>query len=265
MVAPKCSRTRIRVLVPYMFAYAAGVRRLLGDGLPYLSRNPELHIDYAELCANQDDMNRMESDGVAVLRSIGIPGSGTLAAHTNKLGKLISLISAIPRFTRLIFRLRSAMLHYNVVYVHGLREFILAECARALLPISKKPSMVWHCHGVLSKRKSLKIKSLGNRCTSVIAVSDDVVSRLRDIGISSHKIRMVFNAVDQEKILNQLTLKQPLPMKNERQVTLLFPSATLRAMKGAHIAITVLSYLPKEYALWLTGDIQDTGCQSVYR
>jgi glycosyltransferase involved in cell wall biosynthesis len=250
-------RTPIRVLVPYMRAYGGGVRRMLGDALPRLASTPQLEVRYAELCGNEIDLEEMEQAGVKVDRALGVPGNGVLSHHRG-LRRKIDLLAAAPRLARLVWQLRCAVKSYDVFYIHGYRELLLATLALGAATKADLPALVWHCHGIGDGRVPPLLPLLARRCKFIIAVSNDVVSRLNELRIRGPHVRRIYNAVDTARIRRHIDSVFPnLPAKQEGQKALLIANASLRVDKGADLAIRALRNLPDCFVLWITGDPQD--------
>jgi len=249
--------SKIRVLVPYMLAYYGGVRRLLGDGLPYLQRISDIEIDYAELCLNEGDMADMEADGVCVNRELGVAGNGVLS-HRLGFRRLFDLLAAVPRMVRIILRLQRSMGNYDLIYLHGYRELLLASVAVLMGSRKPRPPIFWHCHGIGDESLPPFLAFLAKRCLRVIAISRDTASRLGEIGVDPCRIEVVHNAIDAGKI--RKLSEEPgssLLVKRPGETVILVPSASIRMAKGLHIAVDSLAYLPKNCCLWLTGDPED--------
>jgi glycosyltransferase involved in cell wall biosynthesis len=252
-----CHTAPIRILVPYMRAYGGGVRRLLGDGLPQLARLPQLDVQYAELCQNESDLSEMERTGVSVDRMLGVRGSGILS-HSQGVRRAMDLLAAIPRLAHIVWRLRTAIVRYDVLYVHGYRELFLGALALRMVSRYHRPALVWHCHGLGDGQVPFLLPRLARRCRYLIAVSNDVVRGLQGLKIHGPHVRQVYNALDVAKIQHQAThTTYDLPEKITGQKTLLIASACLRADKGADVVVRALGRLPTSFVLWITGDTQD--------
>jgi len=242
-----------RVLVPYMLSFPGGVHRVLCDGLPELARMGRVRVDYAELAGNEEDMGRMERLGVPVLRGIGPRASGILSARRG-VARVGDRLVVIPRLLRIIRQLSTAARRYDVLYVHGYRELVFAALAIALLG-RRRPALVWHCHGLGDGRPPPMTVRFANTCARVIGVSDDVVGRLQELGVSSRKLRRVYNAVLLDRGPEDPAKAAGLPSRHGQ--TILVASASLRPAKGAHLVVQALAKLPSSVNLWLTGDTKE--------
>ncbi len=179
----------------------------------------------------------MERAGVKVNRTLGVRGSGILS-HNRGVRRTMDLLAAAPRLSRLVWRLRSAASQYSVLYVHGYRELLLSAIALGMVPQRSRPALVWHCHGIGDGRVPPLLPLLARRCRCLIAVSNDVVSRLQELEIHGPHIRRIYNALDIVRIRCQID-QSPLnlPGRQTGQKTLLIAGACLRADKGADIMI----------------------------
>ena len=248
--------SKIRVLVPYMLSYYGGVRRLLGDGLPYLQRISDIEVDYAELCLNEGDMADMEADGVPVNRNLGLHGGGKLSSRHGFLRKM-DLLRVTPSLARLVMRIRGSLKKYDIVYVHGYRELLLTCAAIHLSCLGKWPDIVWHCHGVGDEPTPI-LAALANRCRRVVAISQDVARRLGEIGVNPSRVQVIYNAIDSEKVrCLSREAGGDLPEKGPNCTAILVPSASIRKIKGLHVAINAIVDLPESCCLWITGDPED--------
>jgi glycosyltransferase involved in cell wall biosynthesis len=240
-----------------MLAYCGGVRRLLGEGLPYLQRSKRLMIEYAELCRNKKDMNEMERAGVPVNRELGVRGSGVLSHHQGAL-RTLDLLKSAPRLGKLIWRMRRSVSKYDAIYVHEYREMLFVYAAGMISGVRTGPTVVWHCHGLGDGAPPPFLAFLANKCFKVIAVSQDTARRLKEIGVDSSRVRVIYNAVDPERIKAQAKQQVfPLPKKGPGHSVILLACATIRDFKGVHIAIMALEKLPLTCHLWITGDPND--------
>ncbi|BDG02303.1 glycosyltransferase family 4 protein [Anaeromyxobacter oryzae] len=241
------------MLVPYLLALPGGVRRVLGDGLPRLDR---CDVRYVELGRNQADMDEMAAAGVAVDRTIGVPGRGMLSERAG-VGRVVDLARAAPRLLAMVLRLRPALRASDVAYVHGFRELLLVVLARAGLAPRHRPAVVWHCHGEISRRRAGVARRLARACHSVIAVSDHTARTLARLGIPEDRIVRIHNAVPQRAGASSSAGDWLRPER-----PLLVASAALREKKGAHVAVEALAALPQAYVLWVTGDDADASARA---
>lgn len=235
-----------RILVPYTLAFPGGVRRVLGFGLPLLARYSPV---YAELACNDTDMEEMRSAGVSTARDLGCPGAAVVSARGG-LGRFVDYLRAAPKLARTVLRLRSALPSYDIVYVHGVRELLLAFVACSLLSHERRPSVVWHCHALLSGHKHRLASWLAQRCAAVIAVSHNIAETLRRSGISTSLVHVVYNAVPDR---SGVVPSHPV----DDSFVLLVATAALRNNKGIRTAVQALAILPPRYSLEVTGDVTD--------
>lgn len=257
-------RTRVRVLVPYIATYFGGVRRVLGDGLPRLASAPGLAVTYAELCRNDADMDAMERGGVTVDRALGVRGRSVLGAGRG-LRRLAGAATQAPRLGRLAWRLSRALRGYDVCYVHGHREVLLAAAAIASLRGRVAPALVWHWHGPplsvdAGARGAWAAKAVarlgGHASHRVIAISRFSADLMRRMGVPPERIITVLNAA---RIATGDAVPEapPLPERAPGERILLLPCASIRENKGVHLAVDALGALPPPYVLWVTGDVAD--------
>lgn len=247
----------MKVLIPYMRAYGGGIRRVLGSGLPRLAKEPEIQLEYAELCANSVDMDELSARGVPVNREIGVDGSGVLS-HRNGILRRWDYLKAVPRVLRIISRLRSWLCGADVVYVHGYRELVFSFLAVHSLPSQLRPGVVWHCHGLGDECPPPLLICMANRCSRVIAVSQDVARRLSQLGVNGERVTYIPNAVDILEIRARSLQNPdpPLPPRESKKI-LLLPCAALRPSKGIIVALEGLAALPECFHLWITGSSND--------
>lgn len=254
-----------RVLVPYISTYFGGVRRVLGDGLPRLAAAPGLHVTYAELCCNQSDMDAMERAGVEVERALGVAGQSALG-RGGGVRRWSGIAAQVPRLARMAGRLAARFADYDVCYVHGHRELVLAVAAATLCGRGRAPAIVWHWHGPplsvgaggCGTWGARSFASLGARaCARVIAISGFSARLMREMGVPQERITTVINAAEIGPAAAAAALEQPLPARAAGQVTLLLPCASLRPHKGVHLAVEALKELPADHVLWVTGDTAD--------
>jgi glycosyltransferase involved in cell wall biosynthesis len=252
----------IRVLVPYIMTQHAGVRRVLGAGLPRVNAEPGLAITYAELCANHADMDALHEAGVAVERRAGVPGASALSTRTGA-RKVLDLARHVPRFGRIAARLAERLPEHDVVWLHGHRELLLAVAARAVSPRAS-PALVWHWHGPPLTLEADAARSAGARwltrllapgCARVVAISGFAAAQARALGVPPERVRVVLNAAAVGPAAGDGG--PPLPPRSAGQVTLLVACAALRRHKGVHVAVEALRHLPERYVLWATGDPAD--------
>lgn len=246
-----------RVLVPYMFALQGGVSKVLSEGLPKLNQQPDLIVEYAELCCNQEDMDQMERCGVPVIREAGITGSGILS-YNKGLRRKFDLIFEIPRLTRVLLRLRRLICEYDVVYIHGYRELLLVNIALRLALRQEKPKIIWHCHGVGNERPPLLLVKMANDCCHIIAISQDAARRLNEIGVNPSLVSVIYNALSEgPKDSKAVPDSSSLPVKATDHFVVILPASSIRMVKGLSIAVQALKELPSQIHLWITGDTSD--------
>ncbi|HVI96981.1 MAG TPA: glycosyltransferase family 4 protein [Anaeromyxobacter sp.] len=252
-----------RVLVPYISTYFGGVRRILGTGLPLLAREPGLELTYAELCRNDDDMDELERSGVAVERALGVPGPAALGAGAGLL-RLVAIANQLPRLARMAARLADHLRAFDVCYVHGHRELLLAAAARLAMRSRPGPAIVWHWHGppltlapgprgTWLARQFVRVVSPA--CARVVAISRFCAAQAIGMGVDPGRVLTVENAAAIED--RRASAAASLPPRARGEVALLLPCASIRKHKGVHVAIEALAHLPPEHVLWVTGDTGD--------
>ena len=263
--SPASGRLGVRVLVPYIATYFGGVRRVLADGLPRLAAIPGLCVTYAELCCNAADMDGMERSGVAVDRTVGTPGRSVLGGGGD-IARVMGIAGQVPRLVRLAWRLSCALRGYDVCYVHGHREVMVATAALALLPRAHEPALVWHWHGPplsvgAGARGSWSAKAVArlgaSKCARLIAISEFSADLMRRMGVPPERTTTVLNAAEVAPPPAQASGDHQLPERAPDQITLLLPCASIRENKGVHLAIDALGALTRKHVLWITGDAAD--------
>jgi glycosyltransferase involved in cell wall biosynthesis len=254
-----------RVFVPFIATYFGGVRRILEHGLPLLSRAPGFQVTYAELCGNDGDMDAMERSGVAVDRRIGVPGRSALSTRRG-LRRSLDIAGQAPRLARIALRLADHLSDYDICYVHGHRELLLAIGARASARSRRPPAIVWHWHGPplsvstdarnsLISRPLVRLASCS--CARVIAISEFSAGEARHMGVDPERLVTVLNAASVGEDAAQVIAPPLLPARSADQITLLLPCAAVRKHKGVHLAVEALRHLPRNNVLWVTGDPSD--------
>ena len=247
----------VRVLVPHTFARWGGVRSLLAAAVPRLNRVVGLEFEYAELFRNDSDMDEMEGRGVRVNRTLGLHGKGVLSARRGT-GRWVDLLRAAPFLMRLLWRLRTGLKEYDVVYAHLVRDLFLVGLAAGTIRRARRPIVVWHCHGIGDRGARLLIRCLANGCAAVVAVSEDVAERLGELGVHRELVNVVRNAVDPGAIrAAAANWSGEFPRKAEGKVVLLLATASVRYDKGVHLAVRALQQLPPNVELWVTGEPED--------
>ncbi|MBI5549660.1 MAG: glycosyltransferase family 4 protein [Deltaproteobacteria bacterium] len=255
----------IRVLVPYMATFFGGVRQLLGLGMPLLSRAPGFRVTYSELCSNDADMDAMERAGVEVDRHLGVPGPGALSMRGGW-RRGLDIAAQAPRLARIAWRMAARLSDYDICYVHGHRELLLAIAARAAARLPRPPAIVWHWHGpplsVAADARNaeaarLLVRLASPSCARVIAISDFSAGEARDMGVDPERLVTVLNAASVSEDASGATAPQPLPARSADQVTLLLPCAAIRRHKGVHLAVEALRHVSPDSVLWITGDPAD--------
>jgi glycosyltransferase involved in cell wall biosynthesis len=262
----------IRVLVPYIATSFGGVRRILGAGLPLLSRVPGLQVTYTELCRNDADMDAMERTGVAVERRIGKPGRSALSTRRG-VRRALDMGGQVPRLCRIAASLGEHLHEYDVCYIHGHRELVLAVAARAASRLRRGPVIVWHWHGPplslsANARGSLTERTLvrlaSRSCARVVAVSEFCVRQAQQMGVDPERLVTVLNAAVVGEHASEDGV-QPLPERSPDLIILLVPCASVRKHKGVHVAIEAMRQLPRSHVLWVTGDTTDTVARAYVR
>ena len=252
----------MRVLVPYMLAYGGGVRRVLSSGLPHLMNQPGIELEYAELCANREDMEDIAKRGVPVNPRVGVSGSGVIS-HRLGIGRRWDQLSAVPRLLRVVLRMRRWFKSGQAVYVHSYRDMIFTFAALCGLPARRRPAVVWHCHGLGDGTIPPALRGMAARCQRIIAVSNEALRQLNEARIDTSRARRVYNAVDVANISERSKLgpSTPLPAGDGRKV-LLLPCAALRPSKGVHTAIEAVAAVGHGCDLWVTGSTEDPSAKS---
>jgi glycosyltransferase involved in cell wall biosynthesis len=234
-------------------------------GLPLLSSVPGFQITYAELCGNNGDMDAMERAGVEVDRRIGVPGRGALSTRRG-VRRGLDIAGQAPRLGRIAWHLADRLRDYDICYVHGHRELLLAIGARAAARLRRQPAIVWHWHGpplsvAADARNSptagLLVRLASRSCARVIAISEFSAGEARHMGVEPERLVTVLNAVSVSEDAPQAPAPRPLPTRSADQITLLLPCAAVRRHKGVHLAVEALRRLPRNHVLWITGDPAD--------
>lgn len=261
----------LRVLVPYILTFGGGVRTVLGAGLPRLAARSDIRLTYAELCCNDADMDEMERTGVRVDRGAGVPGPSILSGQPGW-RRGLNLAGQASRLFRMSWRLSRRMGDYDVCYVHGHRELLLAIAARALARSPRRPAIVWHWHGpplslnagARGSWAGRRIAALGSRCCArVIAISEFCAGQTTRMGVDRHRVVTVLNAaVVRDSTPSRAAPQEPLPERAEGAFVSLVPCASIRPHKGVHVALEALGHLPVHHELWVTGDPADPVARS---
>jgi glycosyltransferase involved in cell wall biosynthesis len=262
-------RPALQVLVPYILTYQGGVRTVLGAGLPRLVEHFDLQVTYTELCRDDADMDDMERSGVRVDRYAGVAGPSALSRRSGW-RRGTDLARQTKRLLGLARRLSPRMAEYDICYVHGHRELLIATLARSLSRRSDRPALVWHWHGpplsvAAGARGSWlgrRVAGLGSRaCARVIAISRFCARQTVSMGVDPYRVVTVLNAAAVRELPSSAET-QPLPMRPDGAFVSLIPCASIRWHKGLHVAVEALSHLPSNYELWVTGDPADPVARS---
>jgi glycosyltransferase involved in cell wall biosynthesis len=91
----------------------------------------------------------------------------------------------------------------------------------------------------------------------VIAISEAVAERLREIGVPGDRIVTVLNAIDMDKMVSLAGPRPPapFPVRGSAPVVLV-PTASIRADKGIHVLLQTAEEVP-EVEIWIAGDMED--------
>jgi glycosyltransferase involved in cell wall biosynthesis len=256
----------LRVLVPYIATYPGGVRTVLRAGLPHLAAIPGIQLVYAELCNNAEDMDDMERGGVQVEREAGVPGPVALSRRPGLL-RAADLAAQAPRLLQMAQRLAPRLHEYDVVYVHGHRELLLAAAARRLAGGRNGPALVWHFHAApLSTNAGARGSWAGRRlvrlcsrsCARAIAISDFGKRQAVSMGAEAGRVVTVLNAATIDARPASSAASAPLlPERPEGAFVWLLPCASIRRHKGVHVAVEALRHAGPRHVLWVSGDASD--------
>lgn len=257
----------VRVLVPYILTHGGGVRSVLRAALPRLSARPDVQLTYAELCRNDTDMDALEREGVRVDRDAGLPGPAALSRRAGW-RRALDLAGQALRLLRLARRLSRRLGAYDVCWVHGHRELLLAIAARALAG-SRTPAIVWHWHGpplslsagARGSRAGRVVARLGALgCARVIAISEFCARQTALMGVAPRRVVTVLNAASAGGTRAGAP-EAALPARPAGAFVSLVACAALRPHKGVHLAVQALRHLPANHVLWVTGDPGDPGAR----
>lgn len=249
----------ITVRVGYMRGYGGGIRRVLGEGLPVLSARADLDVEYADLFASDADMDDMERRGVRVNREVGVNGPSLLSVRRGW-ARRAELVGALPRLWRIAWRFRAWANGVHVVYVHSYRDLLAALAFRSLTRRSRRPVIVWHCHG-MGPHTPLAFRQVTRVPSAVIAVSRSVGDRLSQANVGCRTV-VIHNAVDAPGLGASASSADLSARKHDGRFLLMVACAALRPDKGVHVVIRALGSLPDEVALWVTGDTKDPAAQA---
>lgn len=227
---------------------------MLQEALPRLTEKSGIRIVYSELCGNDSDMTRLAERGVIVDRHIGIKGSGILSKSTG-LHRILDLVKSVPRIVSLIGRLRRTIPKYDAIYVHSYRDLLLIAIASVVQSGSRRPRIIWHCHGA-NKGSSVLYDWAISRCSAIIAISKNVVSKLVSAGVPSEKIHLIYNssAITHQDVITSFDGGIGL---SESSYVVLLPCAAIREEKGVRTGLNSLKFLSGNIHLWITGSSVD--------
>jgi glycosyltransferase involved in cell wall biosynthesis len=169
-------------------------------------------------------------------------------------------------------RLSLRFQEYDVVYVHGHRELLLALVARQLARARPAPALVWHFHAApLSTAAGARGSWAGRRvarlcsasCARVIAISDFSARQAVSMGVDANRVVTVLNAavVDPRPEL-AAAAAQPLPERRPDAFVWLLPCASIRRHKGVHVAVEALRHVGQRHVLWVSGDERDPAARA---
>ncbi len=128
----------------------------------------------------------------------------------------------------------------------------------------RRVGLVYHEHGVRSPedigRRTARF--LSRRFARILAVSKIMGRFLIEAGTDPKKVRVVYNAVDAERIREKARQGgAPLPDKPPGAVVFAHIAAVMRHKKAQHLGIEALGRLPGNAVahLWICGDVPDGG------
>ena len=249
---PYTLAARTRVLCTFGAAFDGGTHRVLADGLPHLNRDLRLRLSFADLYSRPQFQREFADMGIAT-RDLGVQCPPFISFRSG-LGRLVDSLRAVPDHWRIVAGLRRALQQADVVYVHTYKELVLATVARSL-DRTRRPAIVWHCHGLDGAPPFAKTFARGCRC--VIAISGFVAGTLAGMGLPPEQIRTVVNAIDFDRVRASAAIPpaSPLPRRVAPGIVLL-PAASLRPVKGMHALLQAAKLVP-DAQVWLTGDTHD--------
>lgn len=227
---------------------------MLLAGLPLLSASGKAQVTFADLYSRASVIRKFVELGLNA-RPVAT-GSKSIVSSRSGILRKVDIAAAVPKHLWITFRLISAMQANDVVYLHGYKDLVLCHAARLALG-ARAPAAVWHCHGLGDPSGLPMLVPLANRCSRVIAISDDVRKHLVEAGVKSDIVSTIYNALDLDRVqaASHLNPSRPLPANDGRKVILVCPAA-IRFAKGIHLAIAALRDLPNA-VVWITGDESD--------
>jgi glycosyltransferase involved in cell wall biosynthesis len=241
-----------RVLCTFGVAYDGGIQRVMMDGLPLLSGQPDIELHVGDLYERAHVKALLGARGLSVVE-VGVAGPAYTSLKRGG-AAIIDRVIDFPRHCLLAYRLRRAAHFADVVYVHTYKELVIATLSGA--------SIVWHCHGLGIIPPFLA--RFAQKCKFVIAVSNAVASTLHEHGVAMDRIITIPNAVDAQGIGNAALLPKATTLPQRRGSTIvLLPTASIREQKGAHILLEAARNLP-QVDIWITGDMKDSGKAAEY-
>lgn len=235
----------VRVLSTFGAAFGGGILRVATDGLPRLSRMPNISLSFGDLYDRDEIKAMFFGTGVSVAE-IGLKCPPYISLRSG-IARHIDWLRAIPRYCTLAHKLRRAAQYVDVVYVHTYKELVLAATSGARI--------VWHCHGLdLVPPFAAHLAGL---CRFIVAISDSVAQKLYAIGVSRNRVITVPNAIDVERILTASARPPcaPLPPRRSAAVALV-PTASIRANKGIHVLLDA-AQKTTNLEIWIAGDTKD--------
>ncbi len=183
-----------------------------------------------------------------------VGGKGSLRRPLLLLRRAPWMAVTLTRFRRWVRRNNVAAVWFN--QLQAIRYFGRALPARG-------PAVIYHAHGFTSAAEigPRTARWLTRRPATVVAVSHDTARFVTDAGVSAERVRVVYNAVDADRIRTLAQLEgPPLPTKPPGTVVFLHAATLNRHKKAQHLAIEALGLVKNAKAqLWICGDVGPEG------